>query len=82
MTREEAIARVLQAQGLDHAPNKHWGASFVDTLVALGMLKLDEPKSLIDRTAYEALVSFDRNASEVRDIIDDLSRAGLKIVEK
>lgn len=40
MTRDEAIKRVIEPDaGYDH---QH---AFVDSLVALGILKLDEPKS-------------------------------------
>ena len=80
MTRDEAITKVQ----VGYEPEKLVGAPtiIVDALVTLGLLKLDEPKSVQDR-AVDAIRAH-KELYDVRPIcvFDALDYAGLKIVEK
>lgn len=83
MTRDEAI-RVRRAHYVDHSEEValKWAVADVDSYVALGMLKLDEPKSAGER-AVDAM--FERGARGLiapRHAIEAINMAGLKIVEK
>lgn len=81
MTRDEALAKLWEAftdafVGFDvRTPS-----TLVVGLEALGLLKLDEPKSAEDR-AVEALERI-RSPIKHSDLPAILSAAGLKIVEK
>lgn len=76
MTRDEAIKTWDIARGKgDYAP------TFIDAFVALGMLKLDEPKSA-QQMAYAAFVSAGWSVTRTVETICLIDSAGLKIVEK
>jgi hypothetical protein len=86
MTRDDAINKLWGAKGtngmsLTPAMGHHQAMLLVEQLMALGLLKLDEPKTAEDKLWDElASVSrFDRSDSMLKRAID---RAGLKIVEK
>lgn len=74
MTRDEAIK--LYQKHFNGGVGGYDGRA-IDVFVALGMLKLDEPKS-VNKRAWEVLRAFTDDAC----VIDCLHRAGLKIVEK
>lgn len=80
MTREEAIAKVTYRNNGDG----HFSDSVVDSLVALGILKLDEPKSPAERRCEAIAASFGIFMSEIelRRMEQNFDAAGLKIVEK
>lgn len=73
MTRDEAIEKAVAAHQFGNPV-----CAFVDMAEALGMLKLDEPKTIAQRV-YAAIgdESWTRGT-----ILGALARAGLKIVEK
>ena len=75
MTRDEA----LQILRVPHDGN--FTESLVDALVALVILKLDEPKTAEDifREAIGEVPIHYRNAWKILDVLND---ANLKIVEK
>jgi hypothetical protein len=93
MTRDEAVAAYIRFTYEDLPRTAaqmrvlHVNAARrIDAYVALGMLKLDEPKSAEDR-AIDILASIDSKVGLTRfgaatAIIDLLYSAGLKIVEK
>ena len=76
MTRDEAIKRFNDA-----ADGSFSGEAWIDRFVALGILNLDEPKSVIDRLANgmtrAGFNPFTR--SELKAILES---EGLKLVEK
>jgi len=75
MTREEAIAIFKE-----HKIGKNWEADWIDKLASLGVLKLDEPKTVHEKFC-EAM-----NKTSTRINIEwlfwVLSEAGLKLTEK
>lgn len=77
MTRDEAIKGVIEPDaGYDH---QH---AFVDSLVALGILKLDEPKSAESRFR-EAFSHLSKPAQCSADNVwEIIHNSGLQIVEK
>lgn len=82
MTRDEAIKIVNKA--IDDSKRGSAGcagAINVDMLVSLGLLKLDEPKSM-DARLQEALVMNGFVYTSVHDYKRVIDKAGLKIVEK
>lgn len=86
MTRDEAIEKV-EACFLFNRPGQEWVFNpryLMDAFVELGMLKLDEPKTLdarINTAINEELLCGKREkcAGSVKKALD---AAGLKIVEK
>lgn len=90
MTREEAI-RTFQnitysdegeiSAGVKFGQDRRWSERAIDGFVALGMLKLDEPKGLLDRVEG-VIVEIPKNERYAATIINALDVAGLKIVEK
>ena len=80
MTRDEAIKKF--AEGHNNYQTG-WAERWVDMFVSLGMLKLDEPKSLDARINYAINYEMCSNKTvQAREIKAALDRAGLKIVEK
>jgi hypothetical protein len=81
MTRDEAIVKVRKA--MERGENT--SCMIVDSLVAMGLLKLDDVESTNDR-AVIALSSGERGIRlttfEAVGFIHKLGDAGLKIVEK
>jgi len=79
MTRDEAIAIFKE-----HKIGKEWEADWIDKLAALGVLKLDEPKSgwglFIQAMADEGYTN--PHSIALRDVSSALDRAGLMIVQK
>jgi hypothetical protein len=73
MTREHAIEILLNRPGWDTSVATDW----IDDFVALGMLKLDEPKTKID-AVHECIISY----GSAFDFIKGLERKGFKIVSK
>ncbi len=87
MTRDEAIAKIINLRMYysDHRSYADAG-DFVSVLETLGVLKLDEPKSIEPRSMRDRindarcrLPQSERGISGFLQAIDD---AGLKIVEK
>ena len=79
MTREDAIKAF---DGIAQ-PGSFGTNSWIDRFVALGMLKLDEPKSLDARINYAINYEMCSNKTvQAREIKAALDRAGLRIVEK
>ncbi len=76
MTRDKAID-IIKDKTIWHIEHC---ASMVDAFVALGILKLDQPKSAEDR-AVEALWATGSRVTP-RIVLKGLDDAGLKIVEK
>lgn len=78
MTREEATAKLMEAT--DSACTARWMEDFIDSAVALGMVKLDEPKTITGRIADAMAHITDQSPpGAVRLAFEN---AGLKIVEK
>ncbi len=79
MTREAALEILCRIWG--GRPQNDLANSYLDAFVALGMLKLDEPKSVRDRIndAWCRLPQSERGIPGFLHAIDD---AGLKIVEQ
>jgi hypothetical protein len=76
MTREDAI----QIMADKMANSLDWSERWINTFAALGVLKLDEPKSVEQRSTEIMLAH--ASGHVVTDILLDLERANLKIVEK
>lgn len=78
MTRDEAI-KVFKRGVI----GGNWEADWIDKFVALGMLKLDEPKSAADkfRAAMNDL-GYKGNSCVWPDLETALNVAGVRIVEK
>jgi hypothetical protein len=79
MTREEAEAKISGIVGHTEAFRYAW----IDAYVALGMLKLDEPKCASER-AVDAMFDAQIAHSGIltpRYAIEAISKAGLKIVK-
>lgn len=77
MTRDEAKKRLLSRAHLNHVE----AGKLVDSLDALGMLKLDEPESAEERATQKALDAL-HHAGWDNHVLNVFDRAGLKIVEK
>lgn len=85
MTRHEAIAKVRGS-----APNPYCdtASTLVDGLVALGILKLGEPKEAWEKfkdilcNEFDFEPSDDIDRANLRKMKRALDKAGLKIVEK
>lgn len=83
MTRDEAIAKIQNTMG-GFAYEK---SELVNSLVALGILKLDEPGPRLEdklggMRAFEALRGRGFDLPEASSALDAINLAGLKIVEK
>ncbi len=79
MTRDEAIRKARQAWAQSMGATV--GEDLVNVLIALGMLKLEEPKSMQERLRE----SFNEGGFPVGYFLATLraiERAGFKIVEK
>ena len=96
MTRDEAIEkdliagriiRVVANTGVSDAALRAISAARIDSYVAIGLLKLDEPKTAWDKFCDEAQrqpngwSSPDDPSSILAEAREILDRAGLKIVE-
>ena len=84
MTRDEAINRLWGKQypggvALTQDGWRHQAALLVDQLSALGLLKLDEPKTAWQR--FNVIVADWVDPVERDEFFSDFRRAGLKIVE-
>jgi len=82
MTRDEAIEVSNRSQRALNAGfyNSAQAAFLIDTLAALGLLKLDEPKS-IERKTHEMLTGAGWDPASVPELERLLHVNGLKIVE-
>lgn len=83
MTREQAV-KILETPMLEHFGNRvpeGPAAAWVDALVALGLLNLDEPETVKLRfcKSLDRLAVGDRWAANIWLALES---AGLKIVEK
>lgn len=73
MTRDEAVKK------LDEGRVVQYPGDFVDGLVALGLLKLDEPKS-VDGVFIDTVMEWRSNPSNsVIELLRQLNSAGLKL---
>ena len=79
MTRDEALKIARCGYGNLGGFSDHPKA-FVDMAVALGMLKLEEPKSAW--TKFNEIVNDWVDPVEQGKFFSDMEKAGLKIVEK
>jgi hypothetical protein len=81
MTRDEAIKIVVSGSG-PYVCSDHMAGTLVDTWVAVGMLKLDEPKSAAEKfgDAFRAMPA--ENRKYLSNVLGCLEAAGLNIVEK
>lgn len=79
MTRDEAITKIYDNR------NSRITASDLDLFVALGMLKLDEPKLESRESptyrAYDAIFEF-TSSLDFQTFRDLIKSAGLQIIEK
>jgi len=80
MTRDEAIDTVRDAVEF-LGPRPRESAQWVDVFQKLGMLKLDEPKTPLQR-AFDALVQNGRSFADAEQCLLSLQEAALKVVEK
>lgn len=80
MTRDEAIKTVIEKSGR-FLTSPDMAACLVDTWAAVGIIKLDEPKS-VPRKVMEAITDIPLEFRLVGNIEEALDKAGLKIVEK
>ena len=81
MTRDEAIH--IYRRECDWAPSNKEAGKAISTYVALGMLKLDEPKSVEERAKTvinNAVLGNPYAHAEM--ILSAIKMAGLQIVEK
>lgn len=78
MTRDEAVEKFLNAQ---RSFDREWSESLIDGMAAIGVLKLDEPKSALDKLV-DALEHEGINLDLRLKFDEALWRAGLKIVEE
>ena len=81
MTRDEAIAIRRHLGSCSGLGKREFAALEVDNWVALGMLKLDEPKPT-NQKLYGAMIDGGFTASIAAAAIAIIENAGLKIVEK
>jgi hypothetical protein len=80
MTRDEAKEKLMAETRNECTPGQM--DDFIDMSVALGMLKLDEPKYTTER-AIDAMFARGQNGVITpRHALDAIEAAGLKIVEK
>jgi hypothetical protein len=77
MTRDEAI-KILKDNRI--GSTKDWEGEWVDRFAALGMLKLDKPKT-VDEKFYEAMTKTSTRIN-IEWLFWVLSEAGLKLTEK
>jgi hypothetical protein len=80
MTRDDAVAIVGKRSG-GRSILVFDAGGFVELLVQLKILDLDEPKSA-DRKLQDAIQILDFHPSIYSDINEVLQKAGLKLVEK
>lgn len=81
MTRDEAIEKVDGLEPFDLPNRRGQNGLLVDKLVALGMLKLDEPKSITDKI-NDAMCESGYAFLRGDDFKRCMERHGLQIVEK
>jgi hypothetical protein len=86
MTRDEAI-QVVWKKFQREPPYSNmtvkpeWLANYVDSWIELGMLKVDEPVSMLQRmisACYKRGIS----GGTINMVVDALEEAGLKVIEK
>lgn len=79
MTRDEAI-KILDARANTGSPN----ANAIDSLIALGILKVDAPRSGLDKLKSRLVGDFGYShcSSCIKDVEAALAAAGLRIVER
>ena len=86
MTRDEA-AKIVRDTSLmdgpagDYALRKKWSETMVDTLAALGLLKLEEPRGSLDILKSRLVCDYGYNY-RFKDIERALEEAGLQVVAK
>lgn len=82
MTRDEAKSKLMEMTANECTPR--WMDDFIDSAVALGMLKLQEKKPVDERlaSALTASFAFDTEAREMKIFHGMLADVGLKITEK
>jgi hypothetical protein len=80
MTRDEAT-RLVRDAGPIGGVYKSYDEALVDSLAALGILKLDEPLSKDQRVA-RVLGEFRNSGDGLNGFMNRLEAAGLRIVEK
>lgn len=79
MTREEAIAKFIDAAN----PESSRTAAWIDRFVALGMLKLDDPEIIYSGPALGAIDAVIGNKfTSAVHVARALDAAGFKIVRK
>lgn len=81
MTREEAIAKVSKVNVTHKDYESETVFAVLDTLVALGLLKLEEKKSAHDRM-MEACRRRELTGATIDRFCEALDLAGLRVVEK
>lgn len=84
MTRDEARFKLIE--GTDGKCTERFMDDFLDSAVAIGILKLDEPKSALQKFEEAAIrkhywLPADDHASILYDVRELLRDYGLKIVE-
>jgi hypothetical protein len=77
MTRDEAVRYAEHTIG-----DRNLAGKFVAMAVALGMLKLDEPKHEIVPVKAQNMLHYRFGHKEAERLLEDLDAHGLKIVEK
>jgi hypothetical protein len=82
MTRDEAIKKFSGAWPNGSGGDEKWGGVWVDSFAALGILKLDEPKSAISKKIEKACSLSATKADHWQRLARGLELAGLKVVEK
>jgi len=83
MTRDEAKSKLMAAT--QNSCTESFMIDFIESAVALGMLKLDEPKCASEKAIDAMFKHPNCSLSGVitpRHVLDALERAGLRIVEK
>jgi hypothetical protein len=80
VTRDEALKTLSEVYGLSSDFLPAWAHKNIDSYVALGMLKLDEPKLVLDRL-YDQMAST-AIGHHYATLLDAIDKAGLKLVEK
>lgn len=81
MTRDEAIDIYRKRQP---ASNRELVSNLIDTLVDLGILKLDKPKTVTEKSffAINRHVNIFGNITDCETLINVLSGVNARIVEK
>jgi hypothetical protein len=79
MTREEALARMPQSRWYGEEGQRGW---LIDSLAALGLLNIEQPRSTDERLAetLSATFSFTTTSKEMALFREHLAKNGLKIV--